>query len=104
MDESMTDLLTTHYVVSVAAGEWQVRLGGVLQSGGLDPNAVVPLCSGLGEVESSKPAMALFELAALARQHDDVRSLLEVGRRRRPHRRARRSAVNGLGRLRELVR
>jgi phosphohistidine swiveling domain-containing protein len=79
MDESMTDLLTTHYVVSVAAGEWQVRLGGVLQAGGLDPNAVVPLCSGLGEVESSKPAVALFDLATLARQHDDVRSLLESG-------------------------
>ena len=79
MEESMTDLLTTHYVVSVAAGEWQVRLGGVLQGGGLDPNAVVPLCSGLGEVESSKPAMALFDLATLARQHDDVRALLESG-------------------------
>ncbi len=79
MDESLLEGLTTHYVVSTAAGEWQVRLGGVLQAGGLDPNAVVPLCSGLGHVESSLPAVALFELATLARQHDDVRSALESG-------------------------
>lgn len=79
MEDSMTDLLPTHYVVSVAAGEWQVRLGGVLQAGGLDPNAVVPLCSGLGEVESSKPAIALFELAALANRHPDVAKTLASG-------------------------
>jgi phosphohistidine swiveling domain-containing protein len=69
-DENFTKFLTLHYVVSVAAGEHQVRLGGVLQAGGADPNAVVALCSGLGEVESSKPAVRLYAVAELLRASD----------------------------------
>lgn len=67
MDDSFGSKLLLHYVVSVAAGDHQVRLGGVLQAGGADPNLVVALCSGLGEVESSRPAVRLYEIAALLR-------------------------------------
>jgi rifampicin phosphotransferase len=65
-----------HYVVSTAAGEWQVKLAGVLMMAGQDPSMVVALCSGLGEVESSKPAIALYDLAQAARQHPEVVSVL----------------------------
>jgi rifampicin phosphotransferase len=65
-----------HYVVSTAAGEWQVKLGGVLMMAGLDPINVVGLCSGLGEVESSKPAIALYDLAESAKLHAEVTSAL----------------------------
>ena len=61
-------MLNLHYVVSVAAADHQVRLGGIIQEGGGDPNLVVALCSGLGEVESSRPAVRLYELAALVRE------------------------------------
>jgi pyruvate,water dikinase len=69
-DETFAKLLNLHYIVSVAAGEHQVRLGGVLQAGGADPNAVVALCSGLGEVESSKPALRLYTIAEHLRARD----------------------------------
>jgi rifampicin phosphotransferase len=59
-------------VVSTAAGEWQVKLAGLLMMAGQDPGAVVALCSGLGEVESSKPAIALYDLAQAAQQHPSV--------------------------------
>lgn len=66
------DLVNLHYVVSTAAGEWQVKLAGVLMMCGHDPAVVVALCSGLGEVESAKPAIALYELAQLALEHPEI--------------------------------
>jgi hypothetical protein len=72
-------LLNRHLVVSTAAGEMQVRLAGLIAAGGGDPNAIVGLCSGLGDVESSKPALALYELAQVARKTPAVRSLIESG-------------------------
>jgi len=68
MDESFSSYLNEHYMVSVAAADHQVRLGGVIQAGGGDPNVVVALCSGLGEVESSLPAVRLYGLAELVRR------------------------------------
>ncbi len=67
-DDCFATKLNLHYIVSVAAADHQVRLGGVLQAGGADPNAVVALCSGLGEVESSVPALRLYQLAELVRE------------------------------------
>jgi pyruvate,water dikinase len=67
MDECFSTYLNLHYMVSVAAGDHQVRLAGVLDAGGGDPNAVVALCSGLGEVESSKPAVRLYGIAEMVR-------------------------------------
>ena len=64
--------LNVHYMVSVAAAESQVALAGVIAAGGGDPNVVVALCSGLGEVESSRPAVRLYELTQLVRKHEDV--------------------------------
>jgi pyruvate,water dikinase len=78
-EDSHTVLLNRHYVVSVAAGEWQVRLAMLLGGAGIDPAAVVGLCSGLGEVESSKPAIHLYELAQLARSHPEVADALRAG-------------------------
>ena len=49
-----------------------MRLAGILVAAGCDPAAVVGLCSGLGEVESSKPAAALYDLAADARKRPAV--------------------------------
>jgi pyruvate,water dikinase len=77
-DESM-DTFNRHLVVSTAAGEMQVRLAGVIAAGGGDPNTIVGLCSGLGGVESSKPALALYGLAQAARRHAGVRRVVESG-------------------------
>jgi pyruvate,water dikinase len=73
------DCLERHYVVSTAAGEMQVRLAGVIAAGGGDPSAVVGLCSGLGDVESSKPAIALHDLSMLAAKSAPVRRAFESG-------------------------
>ncbi len=73
------DTFNRHLVVSTAAGEKQVVLAGVIAAGGGDPNTIVGLCSGLGEVESSKPALALYKLAAVARTHASVRKVVEAG-------------------------
>ena len=78
-DESYTVHLILHYVVSVAAADHQVRLGGIIQSGGGDPDVVVALCSGLGEVESSRPAVRLYELADLVRSQPALRDIFEKG-------------------------
>ncbi|MFV0259855.1 MAG: PEP-utilizing enzyme [Acidimicrobiales bacterium] len=75
-EDNACELLNTHYVISVGAGEWQVRLAGVLAMAGLDPALVVGLCSGLGEVESSLPAIELYELAQLVRTHPTVEAAL----------------------------
>jgi pyruvate,water dikinase len=72
-------LLNRHLMVSTAAGEMQVRLAGVIAAGGGDPNAIVGLCSGLGNVESSKPALALYDLAQVAKRTTAVRKVLESG-------------------------
>ncbi|MBI4935783.1 MAG: hypothetical protein HY828_18020 [Actinobacteria bacterium] len=71
--------LNRHLVVSTAAGEMQVRLAGVIAAGGGDPASIVGLCSGLGNVESSKPALALYDLAQVARKQHVVRTALEAG-------------------------
>jgi len=76
-DDNANNYLNLHYVVSVAAAESQVALAGTIAAGGGDPNVVVGLCSGLGEVESSKPALRLYDLAALVRSHADVRAAFE---------------------------
>ena len=79
------ELFLTHMHVTLAAGEYQVKLGGVLQAAGQAPELVVPLCSGLGEVESSKPAVGIYQLATKARarpavaeaiRHDEPKSVL----------------------------
>jgi len=61
-------IFNRHLIVSTAAGEMAVRLAGLIAAGGGDPNAIVGLTSGLGDVESSKPALSLYELAQVARQ------------------------------------
>jgi rifampicin phosphotransferase len=65
-----------HYMVSTAAGEWQVKLAGVLMMAGQDPALLVALCSGLGEVESAKPAIALYDVAQVAKAHPEVAAVL----------------------------
>jgi rifampicin phosphotransferase len=77
--EHFTTQLNLHYVVSVAAADHQVRLAGAIQAGGGDPNVVVALCSGLGEVESSRPAVRLYQLAALLRARKELRDIAEHG-------------------------
>ncbi len=72
-------LLNRHLMVSTAAGEMSVRLAGVIAAGGGDPNTIVGLCSGLGNVESSKPALALYELAQVAKKSAAVRTVIESG-------------------------
>jgi rifampicin phosphotransferase len=74
-----TALLNRHLMVSTAAGEMQVRLAGVIAAGGGDPGAIVGLCSGLGNVESSKPALALYDLAQVARRQAVVRNTIAAG-------------------------
>ncbi len=76
-EESFSTFLNLHYIVSVAAADHQVRLGAIVQEGGGDPNVVVALCSGLGEVESSIPALRLYELASLVRDQPDIRRAVE---------------------------
>jgi pyruvate,water dikinase len=78
-DDSFSNYLNLHYIVSVAAADHQVRLGGIIQAGGGDPNAVIALCSGLGEVESSLPALRLYGIAELVRTRPDVRDVVENG-------------------------
>ncbi|MDO8364122.1 MAG: PEP-utilizing enzyme [Actinomycetota bacterium] len=73
------ELLNRHYVVSTAAGEMSVRLAGLIAAGGGDPSMVVGLCSGLGDVESAKPALQLYELAQVARRHASVRKVVAAG-------------------------
>ena len=65
--------------MSVAAADHQVRLAGVIQAGGGDPNVVIALCSGLGEVESSRPAVRLYGLAAMVRDRKELRDIAEHG-------------------------
>ena len=76
-EEHFSHHLNLHYVVSVGAADHQVRLGGVIQQGGGDPNIVVALCSGLGEVESSRPAVRLYGLAAMVRARKELRDVAE---------------------------
>lgn len=76
---STLEVFNRHLVVSTAAGEMSVRLAGVIAAGGGDPNSIIGLCSGLGEVESSKPALKLYDLAVAARKHASVRKLIESG-------------------------
>jgi pyruvate,water dikinase len=76
---STLDVFNRHLVVSTAAGEMSVRLAGVIAAGGGDPNTIIGLCSGLGDVESSKPALKLYDLAVVARRHIGVRKLVESG-------------------------
>jgi pyruvate,water dikinase len=78
-EEHFCNQLNLHYIVSVAAADHQVRLAGVIQAGKGDPNVVVALCSGLGEVESSRPAIRLYELAALVRDRKELRDIAEHG-------------------------
>ena len=78
-EEHFCHQLNLHYIVSVAAADHQVRLAGVIQAGGGDPNVVVALCSGLGEVESSRPAVRLYQLAALVRDRKELRDIAEHG-------------------------
>ena len=79
LSENNGTFLNLHYIVSVAAAETQVRLAGIIAAGGGDPNVVVGLCSGLGEVESSRPAIRLYELSQLVRADDELRGAFETG-------------------------
>lgn len=76
---STLEIFNRHLVVSTAAGEMSVRLAGVIDAGGGDPNTIIGLCSGLGDVESSKPALKLYDLALVARRHAAVRKVVESG-------------------------
>jgi pyruvate,water dikinase len=78
-EDDFSNHLNLHYVVSVAAADHQVRLAGVIQAGEGDPNLVVALCSGLGEVESSRPAVRLYGLAAMVRERKELRDIAEHG-------------------------
>ncbi|MEY2449268.1 MAG: rifampicin phosphotransferase [Acidimicrobiaceae bacterium] len=77
--DNFCNYVNLHYIVSIAAADHQVRLGGVIQAGQGDPNVVVALCSGLGEVESSQPAVQLYRLAALVRDRNELRDIAEHG-------------------------
>ena len=66
-------------MVSTAAGEMSVRLAGVIAAGGGDPGTIVGLCSGLGQVESSLPALRLYDLAIVARRYASVKKVLLSG-------------------------
>ncbi len=72
-------LLNRHLMVSTAAGEMSVRLAGVIAAGGGDPGTIVGLCSGLGQVESSLPALRLYDLAIVARRYASVKKVLLSG-------------------------
>ena len=76
---STLEVFNRHLVVSTAAGEMSVRLAGVIAAGGGDPNAIIGLCSGLGNVESSKPALKLYDLATVARRYASVKKVLLSG-------------------------
>ncbi len=76
---STLELLNRHLIVSTAAGEMSVRLAGVIGAGGGDPNAIIGLCSGLGNVESSLPALRLYDLAIVARRYASVKKILLAG-------------------------
>jgi len=76
---STLELLNRHLMVSTAAGEMSVRLAGVIEAGGGDPNAIVGLCSGLGNVESSLPALRLYDLAVVARRYASVKKVMLAG-------------------------
>ena len=76
---STIELLNRHLMVSTAAGEMSVRLAGVIDAGGGDPNAIVGLCSGLGNVESSLPALRLYDLAMVARRYASVKKVVLSG-------------------------
>lgn len=76
---STIELLNRHLKVSTAAGEMSVRLAGVIAAGGGDPGAIVGLCSGLGQVESSLPALRLYDLAVVARRYASVKKVLHSG-------------------------
>lgn len=76
---STVEQLNRHLMVSTAAGEMTVRLAGVVEAGGGDPNTVVGLCSGLGDVESSKPVLKLYDLALVARRYAGVKKLVAAG-------------------------
>jgi len=76
---STLELLNRHLMVSTAAGEMSVRLASVTEAGGGDPNAIVGLCSGLGNVESSLPALRLYDLAVVARRYASVKKVLLAG-------------------------
>lgn len=76
---STIELLNRHLMVSTAAGEMSVRLAGVIAAGGGDPGAIVGLCSGLGQVESSLPALRLYDLAVVARRYASVKKVLLSG-------------------------
>ncbi|MEA3217966.1 MAG: rifampicin phosphotransferase, partial [Acidimicrobiia bacterium] len=49
-----------------------------LSDNDLDPTAVVPLCSGLGDLESAMPPVALFDVARAALRHSDLAAALEA--------------------------
>ncbi len=76
---SIIEIMNRHLIVSTAAGEMQVRLAGVIAAGGGDANTLVGLCSGLGNVESSKPAIALYDLAQVAKRTTGVRRAIAAG-------------------------
>lgn len=79
LTSSTIELLNRHLMVSTAAGEMSVRLAGVIAAGGGDPGTIVGLCSGLGQVESSLPALRLYDLAIVARRYASVKKVVLSG-------------------------
>ncbi|MEM9711184.1 MAG: PEP-utilizing enzyme [Actinomycetota bacterium] len=77
--QAMEEDLRRHWLMVIAANEHHTRLGDLLAAGGLDPSLAVDLTSGLGDLESSGPTMALHELAVLAREHPELGEVLRRG-------------------------
>lgn len=66
----------THLVVSMAAGEHHARLAGLLLGDDEDPELAIGLTAGLGDLESTGAALALWDLARSAREHRVVAAVL----------------------------
>lgn len=67
--QATTEDLRRHWTMVIASGEHFARLAEVLGAAGLDRSHVIGLTSGLGDLESSGPALDLHALAVLVCDH-----------------------------------
>ena len=57
--QATTEDLRRHWIMVIATSEYLTRLGGLLAAAGLDERHAIELTSGLGDLESSGPAIEL---------------------------------------------
>ncbi|MEO1060406.1 MAG: PEP-utilizing enzyme [Actinomycetota bacterium] len=72
--QATTEDLRRHWIMVIAANEHLIRLGELLASAGLDETLAIQLTSGLGDLESSGPAVELHRLATLVADHAELTS------------------------------